>query len=162
MCAHPHRAVAFEPTGARRPLRRGVGAGAFSLIEVTIALGIFSFAIIPIIGLVSLGMGTLRDSMDVTVQTELIRKTVVEAMRIPFVDLAADFNNQRFYFDDEGVQQSSRNAQTIFVAQTVVSAPPTLLAVDGTLAQLLQVTVHHVADTENKTVFSQLIVNTAQ
>ena len=134
----------------------------FSLIEVTIALGIFAFAMIPVIGLVTVGMKTLRNSMDATVQSDLIRKTVGEATRIPFANLATAFDDQRFYFDDEGGQQTSSNAQTIFVASAAVSAPPSLLPADGSMAKLLTVTVHHFADTNNRTVYSQLIVNTAQ
>jgi len=162
MPSHSQNAIAPKPLGHGVVARPGLRAAAFSLIEVTIALGIFAFAIIPVIGLVSLGMKTLRNSMDDTVQIDLVRKTVGEAMRIPFANLSSAFDNQLFYFDDEGVQQTSSNSQTIFVASAAVTAPPSLLAVDGSMAQLLKVTVHHFADTNNKTVYSQLIVNTAQ
>jgi len=161
---HPHgqNVVAVKVTGRGVTLGLGLPATAFSLIEVTIALGIFAFAMIPVIGLVSVGMKTLRNSMDVTVQSDLVRKTVGEAMRIPFANLSDAFDNQLFYFDDEGGQQTSSNAQTIFVASSAVTDPPSLLAADGSMAQILTVTVHHFADTNNKTVYSQLIVNTAQ
>ncbi len=162
MHTHYQNAGASEPMGHGVILRQGVRSTAFSLIEVTIALGIFAFAMIPIIGLVSLGMKTLRNSMDATVQIDLVRKTVGEATRMPFANLSTAFDKKLFYFDNEGVQQVSRNAQTIFVASTAVTAPPSLLAVDGSMARLLNVTVHHIEDTNNKTVFSQLIVNTAQ
>ncbi len=162
MLSHYQNAIASESVGHGVILRPGLRTTAFSLIEVTIALGIFAFAMIPIIGLVTSGMKTLRNSMDDTVQINLVRKTVGEAMRIPFTNLSAAFDNQLFYFDDEGVQQASSNSQTVFVASALVTAPPSILASDGSIAQILQVTVQHFADTNNKTVYSQLIVNTAQ
>jgi uncharacterized protein (TIGR02598 family) len=136
----------------------------FSLIEVTIALGVFAFAMIPIIGLVSSGMKSLRGSMDEGVRGEIVRKVVAEAGRVPYTNLSTAFNNRLFYFDDEGVQQASSNAQTIFVASNSVYAatPPSLITSDTNIAQLLKVTVRHFADTNNKTVYSQLILNTAQ
>jgi len=145
--------------GVARP---GLRTAAFSLIEVTIALGIFAFAMIPVIGLAASGMKTLRNSMDDSVQIDIVRKTVGEAMRVPFANLSAAFDKQIFYFDDEGVQQASSNAQTVFVASAAVTAPPSLLATDGSIAQLLKVTVHHFANTNSKTVYSQLIINSAQ
>jgi uncharacterized protein (TIGR02598 family) len=134
----------------------------FSLIEVTIALGVFAFAMIPIIGLVSSGMKSLRGSMDDGVRGEIVRKVVGEAGRVPYTNLSTAFNNRLFYFDDEGVQQASSNAQTIFVASNSIANPPPLVTSDTNIAQLLRVTVRHFADTNNKTVYSQLILNTAQ
>ena len=134
----------------------------FSLIEVTLALGIVAFAMIPIIGLVSSGMKSLRGSMDDAVRGEIVRKVVAEAGRVPYTNLSTAFNNRLFYFDDEGVQQASSNAQTIFVASNSIANPPVLLTTNTDIAQLLRVTVRHFADTNNKTVYSQLILNTAQ
>ena len=99
----------------------------FSLIEVTIALGIVAFAMVPIIGLVSTGMKSLRDSMDETVRGEIVRKVSGEALRIPYTRLLEEFQNKTFYFNDEGIQQTSSNASTIFVATTALAAPPSLL-----------------------------------
>ena len=149
-------------TPAVRPLARCPRG--FSLIEVTIALGVFAFAMIPIIGLVSSGMKSLRGSMDDGVRGEIVRKVVGEAGRVPYTNLSTAFNNRLFYFDDEGVQQASSNAQTIFVASNSVYAatPPSLITSDTNSAQLLKVTVRHFAETNNKTVYSQLILNTPQ
>lgn len=134
----------------------------FSLIEVTIALGIVAFAIVPVIGLVSTGMKSLRDSMDETVRAEIVRKVSGEALRIPYTNLLEEFQNKTFYFDDEGIQQYSSNASTIFVATTALAAPPSLITSDSGIASLLSVNVRHFADGNNKTVHSQLILNTAQ
>ena len=151
------------PSGntAVRPLARFPHG--FSLIEVTIALGVFAFAMIPIIGLVSSGMKSLRGSMDDGVRGEIVRKVVAEAGRVPYTDLSTAFNNRLFYFDDEGVQlDSAFSNSAIFVASNSIANPPSLITSDTNIAQLLRVTVRHFADTNNKTVYSQLILNTAQ
>jgi uncharacterized protein (TIGR02598 family) len=135
---------------------------AFSLIEVTISLGIVAFAMVPIIGLVSAGMKSLRDSMDETVRAEIVRKVSGEALRVPYTNLSKEFQNKTNYFDDEGVQQSSSNASTIFVATTALAEPPSLITSDTSIARLLSVNVQHFADSKNKTIYSQLILNTAQ
>jgi uncharacterized protein (TIGR02598 family) len=153
----------------KKPTRPGIPAcqspsrlsHGFSLIEVTIALGVFAFAMIPIIGLVSSGMKSLRGSMDDGVRGEIVRKVVAEAGRVPYTNLSS-FNGTNFYFDDEGVQQASSNAQTIFVASNSIVPPPSLVTTNTDIAQLLRVTVRHFADTNNKTVYSHLILNTAQ
>lgn len=149
-------------SGTQAPWAPGSSQHGFSLIEVTIALGVFAFAMIPIIGLVSSGMKSLRGSMDDGVRGEIVRKVVAEAGRVPYTNLSTEFNNRLFYFDDEGVQQASSNAQTIFVASNSIAPPPPLVTADTNIAQLLRVTVQHFADTNNKTVYSQLILNTAQ
>jgi uncharacterized protein (TIGR02598 family) len=149
-------------SGTQASRLSGSSQHGFSLIEVTIALGVFAFAMIPIIGLVSSGMKSLRGSMDDGVRGEIVQKVVAEAGRVPYTNLSTEFNNRLFFFDDEGVQQASSNAQTIFVASNSVAPPPESVFSDTNIAQLLRVTVQHFADTNNKTVYSQLILNTAQ
>ena len=160
----PNVALDFSGAAGRivRQSRRLKTQSAFSLIEVTIALGIVAFAMVPIIGLVSTGMKSLRDSMDETVRGEIVRKVSGEALRIPYTRLLEEFQNKTFYFNDEGIQQTSSNASTIFLATTALAAPPSLITSDTGIARLLSVNVQHFADENNKTVHSQLILNTAQ
>jgi uncharacterized protein (TIGR02598 family) len=160
----PNVAIDFSGAagGIVRQFRRPKPQSAFSLIEVTIALGIVAFAMVPIIGLVSTGMKSLRESMDETVRAEIVRKVSSEALRVPYRLLSEEFQNKTNYFDDEGVQQSSSNASTIFVATTALTEPPSLITSDKEIATLLYIKVQHFADVNNKTVHSQLILNTAQ
>lgn len=137
---------------ASRARRRACG---FSLIEVVISLGIFVFAMVPIIGVTSSGMKNLRDSMDDTVRADIVRKVAGEAMRSPYASL----NLNPSYYTDEGVETTSPG---IFVATKTITDPPGLLSTTTDIAKLLTVTVTHFADTNNRTVFSQLLINTAQ
>ena len=131
--------------------------GGFSLIEVTIALGIFVFAMVPIIGVTSSGMKNLRDSMDDTVRADIVRKVVGEVMRSTNY---ANVDLNPSYYTDEGVKTTSPG---IFVATKEIKDPPGLLSTTTDIAKLLTVTVTHFKDTNNnRTVFSQLLINTAQ
>ncbi len=57
-------------------LRRNGGRGAFSLVEVAIALGIFAFAIVPIVGLMGAGLKISKDSIDSSTTTQIFRKAL--------------------------------------------------------------------------------------
>jgi uncharacterized protein (TIGR02598 family) len=163
MAFSPHDSGFSGVGGCIDPKSRRINRrSAFSLIEITISLGIVAFAMVPIIGLVATGMKSLRDSMDETVRGEIVRKVAGEALRVPYANLSAEFQNQTFFYDDEGIQQSSSNASTIFVATTAISAPPSLITSDTGIARLLSMNVQHFADAKNRTVHSQLILNTAQ
>lgn len=119
-------------------------------------MGIFVFAMVPIIGVTSSGMKNLRDSMDDTVRADIVRKVAGEVMRstnYANVDLSVS------YYTDEGVKTTSPD---IFVATKTITDPPGLLSTTTDIAKLLTVTVTHFADTNNRTVFSQLLINTAQ
>ena len=130
----------------------------FSLIVVVMALGIFAFVIIPVIGLVSGGMKNLRQSMDDTVRSDIAREIVGEALRSPWTNLV-NFTNATFYYTDEGMLTNSTGA--LFKVSNSLSAAPGLLGVN-TNCQLFTTTVQHISDTNNMTVYTQLIINTGQ
>lgn len=57
---------------------------AFTLIEVVIALGIFSFAIISLIGLIPIALASSRDSLDLANATQLATMLQNEVVRSNF------------------------------------------------------------------------------
>ncbi len=137
------------------------GKQGFSLVEVTLAMGLFAFAILPIIALFSTGLGTMRDSMDETVMTGIAREIFSEAQREDWNNLPARFANETFFYTDEGVRTDTQaEANGGFVAEVTLADPPALLGADTDTARLLQVTVRHFADTNNRMTRSELLVNT--
>ena len=155
---------AGRPAGSPAVGSRRTSDG-FSLIEVVIAVGIFAFVIIPVIGLVSGGMKNLRQSMDDTVRADIAREIVGEALRSPYTNVVATWNGSNNYYTDEGVRLSSV-AGAVFKATTTVTSLPSSsslgLTTDTNIAKQLTVTVQHVSDTNNKTVYTQLLINTKQ
>lgn len=71
---------------------------AFTLVEMAIALGIMSFSLVAILGLVPIGLTTLRESMDVTAQAYIIQSLLNEAYLSDRSTLAASTR----YFDESG------------------------------------------------------------
>lgn len=73
----------------------------FTLIEVTIAIGVLAFAVVPVIGLMSVAFDTNRGAAISMAQT-LIRQTALAELRsIPIDDIAIGTNSDRF-FDVQG------------------------------------------------------------
>lgn len=135
-----------------------VASRGFSLIEVVIAMGIFVFAVVPVIGLVSSGMKNMRQSMDDSIKADILKNVVAQIQATPYTNITAS----NYYFTDQGVLLDSSNSSCLFVASTTISDPPALVATSTNIARLLNITVRHCLDTNNKTVFSQLLLNNPQ
>lgn len=58
--------------------------GAFSLVEIALALGIISFAVMGLLGLMASTQGTVRQSMDRTDNSLLFQKVVSQLKLKPF------------------------------------------------------------------------------
>ena len=69
----------------------------FSLVEVVIALGIVSFAVIAILGLIPSGLNTLKDSTAETVRAQIVRSIAASALTANFSSL-----NTSVSFDNDG------------------------------------------------------------
>ena len=124
-------------------------------------MGLFAFAILPILALFSTGLGTMRYSMDETVMTGIAREIVSEAQREDWQNLPARFNNETFFYTDEGVRTATQaDANGGFVAEVTLAGPPSLLAASTDTARLLRVTVRHFANPNARLSRSELLVNT--
>jgi len=60
---------------------------AFSLIEVVISLGVLSFAMIGLMGLIPVALGTLRQSITVNTETEIAQTLLGEAHVMDFGEI---------------------------------------------------------------------------
>ena len=79
---------------------RGPSSGAFSLVEVTLALGVVTFALLAIIGLIPVGLTAMKNSIDETV-TSLILQDVRERLStLPFDTAKAV---PVYYYDSKGI-----------------------------------------------------------
>lgn len=83
---------------------------AFSLVEVVIALGIVSFAMMGIVGLIVVGMNTFRASIDTSVQSRIAQKAIGDAVLTDFSKLQA----YESYFDESGRPVSAGDGQRVY------------------------------------------------
>ncbi|CAN5346321.1 hypothetical protein BH09VER1_BH09VER1_27950 [soil metagenome] len=95
---------------------------AFSLVEVVLAIGIVSFAMVSILGLIPVGLHTFRSAMDLSVEAGIAQKLVADVQRTDFQNL----QSTNFCFDDQGIPVAPAGA--VFTAQV---AQPQALAADG-------------------------------
>ncbi len=92
---------------------------AFSLVEVTLALGLVSFAVLAVMGLLPVGLSNLRQSMDQTVEAQIVQSIAAQSVVAQFPALAS--GNQ--YFDDQGMPTDA-GPDALYTA-TVTVIPPT-------------------------------------
>lgn len=104
------------------PARRGChpvdgGAAAFSLLEVTLALGLAAFALTTILSMLPAGMDSLRRSMNDTASARIatsVASRIRSGESLPASGL--------YYFDAQGIT-SAQPVAGGFVAEAVVSTP---------------------------------------
>lgn len=80
---------------------------AFSLVEVTIAIGIVSFILLTMLGLMPVGLSTLRQAMDQTVEGQIVQKLNGDILMTPFSQIADKYSGQTIYFNEEGVETNA-------------------------------------------------------
>jgi len=120
------------------PLPTLAHQAAFSLIEVVLALGITSFAIISIIGLLSFGLQNSRESAEDT-NLALITQTTTSLLRsLPFTNIlnsatfATNNTNANYFFDvtgdltrdATGAPATVPNADSLFACTLARRTPP--------------------------------------
>ena len=88
----------------------------FSLVEVTIALGLVSFGVLSVIGLLPSGLSTLRQAMDQTVEAQIVQGIASRSVVANFTNLTGVS-----YFNEEG-QSVSQVADARYTATVTTNA----------------------------------------
>jgi len=121
MCFSPSRTsfvIARFPVFLRRQ-----GRAAFSLIEVILAIGLVTFALLVIFSLVPTGLATLQAVSRQIVETEILNTVGAEFESTPFDQMEA-FCDSRFpqYFDAEGIEMDGA-AGAVFTVRCTLEKP---------------------------------------
>lgn len=74
-------------------------ASAFTLVETMIATGLITFSVVSVLGVLPIGLTSLRNSMDQTIEGQIIRSVGAQTVASSFDSLASPTN---YYFDEEG------------------------------------------------------------
>jgi uncharacterized protein (TIGR02598 family) len=114
-------------TPAARPLARFPHG--FSLIEVTIAMGVVSFALIALFGLLPTGLTTFRSSIDRSVASQIAQNIISQARQTDFSSLSslATPAGSPKKFTEDG-DETTDATKTIYVAKVDVETQVTLPA----------------------------------
>ena len=108
-------------------------AVAFSLVEVTLALGIAAFCLIAVFGLIPVGMQTNRNAASQTVATNIMAAVVSDLRATPttkpasgqFAITFATSGTQTRYFDAYGIQSASPTADSRYRLDITWNSAPT-------------------------------------
>lgn len=111
------------------PLRQHRRRAGFSLIEVTIALGISALGITSILGMLPQGMGNLKKASDLAAETRISQYIISEVTQAQWQDksggdlLSYSYNGKRYYFDDMAQVLDARDPgpNVSYVAQAFIS-----------------------------------------
>ena len=96
------------PLGFSAAQRRLSSSRAFSLVEVTIALGIIAISMLTMLGLVPVGLSGMRSAMTETVRAQIVQNVTSQALLVGFSNLAKVVTNDKYYyFEDQGRQQNT-------------------------------------------------------
>jgi len=94
----------------------------FSLIEVILAIGLATFALLVVFSLLPAGLSSLQESNRQIVETEIYNTLGAELASTPF-DRLTNYQASRFpvYFDNEGNEVASSNS--VFTVRCQLAAP---------------------------------------
>jgi uncharacterized protein (TIGR02598 family) len=101
-----HRWSSYIPATERPSFvtpRRNKG---FSLVEISLALGIIAFAFIALLGLLPVGLQTFRSAIDTGNETRIVQSFFTMLMATDYEKIRGlDYNTSKeiFYFDEEGM-----------------------------------------------------------
>ena len=163
---HPSQIASASPARAATRMRpRGFRSAAFSLVEVTLAIGVMGFAFVAIIGLVPVGLGNFRQTKNASVAAEVSARILSELQDTPFTQLVgtatagqswsmtrADGSTLR-YFDDQGTETTSADPSIVYVVNICVLNAPLYVvpktSIQSRNAALAAVTVQVACDPGN-------------
>jgi uncharacterized protein (TIGR02598 family) len=126
---------------------------AFSLVEVALAVGIVSFAMLGVMGTLSVGLQTVRDSINETAKANIAGHLRGEFQRTPFTtSTASDYNidgleKETYFYTRDGLLIANGNdARAYYKAEFkvnngVVSSPSGDSSFQSTSARNITVTL---------------------
>jgi uncharacterized protein (TIGR02598 family) len=125
----------------------------FSLVEVTLALGIVAFSMLTLLGLVPLGLTTFHKAINASVSSQIVQHVVTDFQQSDFSGLSQQ--NPILYFDDQANELNVATAGStppgaIYYVNVVVNTPA--LMPGGTpSANLASVIIEIVSNPGNQT-----------
>lgn len=115
----------------------------FSLVEVTMALGVISFALVALVGMLPVGMSNFRQAIDNQTQAEIVQQVASEVQVMSFRDLSdptAYLTKSEFfpkYFDERGGEVEASDPNRLYTVRSQPATNPKLPGASSYAASLL-------------------------
>lgn len=111
---------------------------AFSLVEVSLVIGIAAIAILPLVSLLPTGLNTLRQSTSRTAEARMLQAIAADYQMRVWVKASTgietrivELNGTDYYFDDAGLPATKGSREHIYTAKTLPNAAGPALNTDG-------------------------------
>lgn len=130
--------------GRKRPQAR---KRAFSLVEVVIAMGIFSFAIVATFSLIGQSFKSYSSAINDTVSRQIMNQLAANAQQARISDLT----NSTSYFDNEGNPVLSSDAMSVYTANVTFTQPTTPFSSTNLYAVTIKVSPKNTNDAQQTT-----------
>lgn len=134
---------------------------AFSMIEMALAMGVVSFAMVSLLGLIPVGLKMTRDTMDITVQSQIMQ-SISNDVQLTEYDKLQDLNDLNY--NAEGLKEEDASKRVFWAdlitsgSASTVKAPAT--TIDEIRARVIQVKIYRNNQTRPIYETSFLIANT--
>ena len=105
----------------------------FTLIEVTLAIGIVAFAFVALFGLIPTGLTMFRNSIDTSISTQILQQVTDNAQQTDFDVLVDQYTTKDkpylvHYYDDQatdlGTSPTSNSIYTVYTKFTATTLLP--------------------------------------
>jgi uncharacterized protein (TIGR02598 family) len=134
---------------------------AFSLVEVVMALGIAAFCLVALLGLMPVGLKTVRDARGDSLRAEVLKAMGNIAQQTDY-SLLGNLNGQNYYFDINGLVVSSTSADAIYEAALstgTVNVPSSSTSTALSGATSLTVAIRRSANTNSEATTHTLFIS---
>ncbi len=86
---------------------------AFSLVEVVLAMGVMSFALLGMVALLPMGLKTSHLAADAMTQAQIVQYSRNQLELTPFTNLA-NWSSVTAYFDNQGLPTTNNDPEQIY------------------------------------------------
>lgn len=94
ICTPDPRPDSMKKSGRERG---GGGRKGFSLVEVTVAIGIVSFSLLALVGVMPVGLAVSQEAIRQTVHAHILQRISSDLGMLPFADLGAYVAAEQYY-----------------------------------------------------------------
>lgn len=94
----------------------------FSLVEITLALGIVCFSMLPILGLLPIGLTSLSESATRTGRANIAKELSSELQQISLSEIV-NLPSQTYYYDRSGTPVTRGDKDVFFSANFAINDP---------------------------------------
>jgi uncharacterized protein (TIGR02598 family) len=125
----------FPAVGAPAPrsVRNRRGRGAFSLIEVVVAVGIVATVFVALMGMIPIGIDTMKDAGEITMRSQIAQKLIGELQLVEWRpdggsgdSVIVNYDGEKRYYDEFGLRVDNQG-DGLYTALVEVNPDPVIL-----------------------------------